>query len=223
MGDVSFDWSHIWRELPPLLGGLLTTIWLAAACLLLSLAIGYLGAAISFFEVPVARRILRGYVALIRNTPLLVQIFFFYYGLPEIGVRASAVITGIVVLSIWGGAYNVENIRGGIEGVPRDLIEAGRALGLRGGRIFLLIVIPIATRTVIPAMMNTAVSITKNTSLLQAIGVAEFTYVAMDDMANSYRTLEMFFALFVGYLAIVLAMSAAAAMLEARLGRGFAR
>lgn len=223
MNGVEFDWHYLWRMTPQLLDGLRLTVLLACACIAISVVIGYLGATILFFEAPGLRRAVRGYVALIRNTPLLVQMFFFYFGLPEIGVRLDAVLSGIIVLSVWGGAYQIENLRGAIANLPKGLLEGARALGLHPAHIFLFIILPVATRTVVPAMMNTAVSITKNSALLTAIGVPELTYVAMENIATTYRGLENFFALFVGYLFIVLLMSALAGRLEARLGRGFQR
>jgi His/Glu/Gln/Arg/opine family amino acid ABC transporter permease subunit len=223
MTGISFDWRYLLDVAPVLLMGLRLTLALAATCIAASIVIGYLGATVFFFNIPVLRRLVRGYVALIRNTPMLVQMFFFYFGLPEVGIRVDALWSGIIVLSLWGGAYQIENLRGAIDALPTRLLEASRALGLARMRIFLFIALPVATRTVIPAMMNTAVSTTKNSALLTAIGVPELTYVAMDNIANSARGLENFFALFVGYLAIVISMSCLASLLEARLGRGFAR
>lgn len=221
MSGIEFDWHYLWNSTPLLLEGLKLTVCLASICIAISIAIGYLGATVLFFQIPLLRSAVRYYIALIRNTPLLVQMFFFYFGLPEIGIRADAMSSGIIVLSIWGGAYQIENLRGAINGLPKGLLEGARSLGLHPARIFPFIVVPVATRTVVPAMMNTAVSITKNSALLTAIGVPELTYVAMNNIASTYRGLENFFALLVGYLAIVLVMSCMASLLEARLGRGF--
>ncbi|MFT4067356.1 amino acid ABC transporter permease [Paraburkholderia sp.] len=223
MTGISFDWHYLWGAAPFLLAGLRLTLELAAVCIVASVVIGYIGVTILYLNVPVLARVMRGYIAVFRGTPLLVQIFFFYFGLPEIGVRVDALWSGIIVLSLWGGAYQLENLRGAVDSLPRRLIEAARSLGLHPARTFFFIVLPVATRTVVPAMMNTAVSTTKNSALLTAIGVPELTYVAMDNIANSARGLENFFALFVGYLVIVASMSCLAGLLEARLGRGFAR
>ncbi|MFM0305229.1 amino acid ABC transporter permease [Paraburkholderia sediminicola] len=223
MNNIAFDWHYLWGATPLLLMGLKLTVELALVCIACSVAIGYLGVTVLFLEIPVLRRVVRAYVAAIRNTPLLVQMFFFYFGLPEIGIRADATLSGIIVLSIWGGAYQIENLRGAVNNLPKPLLESARALGLHRARIYGFIVLPVATRTVIPAMMNTAVSTTKNSALLTAIGVPELTYVAMDNIASSARGMENFFALFVGYLTVVLAMSGLAMLLEIRLGRGFAK
>jgi His/Glu/Gln/Arg/opine family amino acid ABC transporter permease subunit len=216
-----FDWTYLLSAAPALLVGLRMTIVVAGSCILCSLVLGYIGSAVLYFEVPYVRRVVRAYIALIRNTPLLVQIFFFYFGLPEVGVRVDATLSGVLVLSVWGGAYQIENLRGALLNLPRALIEGARSLGIHPLRIYLFIMLPVATRTIVPALMNTSVSITKNSALLTAIGVPELTYVAMDNIASSYRSLENFFALFVGYLVIVLCMSVFANLVEHRLGRGF--
>ncbi len=221
MGGVEFDWQYLWSATPLLLAGLQMTLILAVTCIAISIVIGYAGATVLFFNVPVLKTLVRSYVSFFRNTPLLVQLFFFYFGLPELGIRASAITSGIIVLSIWAGAYQIESIRGAIEGLSKGLLDAAKSLGLRPLHAFVLVVVPLATRTVVPAMMNTAASTTKNSALLTAIGVPELTYIAMDNVASDYRALENFFALFVGYVTLVLAMSSIATLIERRLGRGF--
>jgi len=221
MNGVDFEWASLRDALPSLLGGLKLTIVNSVSCIVVSVLLGYLLATLLYFRPPILWRIAAFWVKFIRNTPLLIQIYFFYFGLPEIGIRPSASVSGIIVLSLWAGAYQAENLRGAIEGLPRRLIEAGRSLGLHPLLLFSAIIVPVATRTVVPAMMNTAVSTTKNTALLSAIGVPDLTYVAMDNIASTYRTLENFLALLVGYLGIVLVMAAVARLVEWRLGRGY--
>lgn len=217
------EWAYILEQLPRLAGGLLATLWLSAICTTASLLLAYLAAGALFFELPIVSPVLRGYAYLIRNTPLLVQLFFLYYGLPEIGLRMGATVTGIVALSCWGAAYGLSYLRGAIAALPKSLIEGCAALGLRPWHTLLLVVFPIATRAVVPAMMNMVVSITKNTALLQAIGVAEFTAVAMENIATDFQTMEMFLCLLVGYVSVVLALSLLASRIEARLRRGVHR
>ncbi|MDP9651244.1 amino acid ABC transporter permease [Paraburkholderia caledonica] len=223
MGGFTFDWHYLSHIIPGLLDGLRVTVEIALTCIALSLLVGYVGATVIFFDVPVVRRFVEGYVAVIRNTPMLVQLFFFYFGLPEIGIRTDALSSGVIVLSIWSGAYQIENLRGAVQNLPKPLLENIRALGIRPASAYLSIIAPVATRTVLPAMMNTAVSTTKNSALLTAIGVPELTYVAMDNIAFSSRAMENFFALFVGYVTVVLCMSAVSTVIESRLGRGFKR
>lgn len=107
--------------------------------------------------------------------------------------------------------------------MPHRLTEAMRALALGPVNAFVLIVMPVATRMVVPAMMNTMVSTIKNSALLSAIGVPELTFVAMDNIAESYRTIENFIALLIGYLGIVLVFSAMMTSLERYLGAGYRR
>jgi polar amino acid transport system permease protein len=223
MNGVVFDWGYLREAVPSLLTGLKLTIVNSLACIVLSILLGYLLATVLHFRPPVLWQVVSFWVKFIRNTPLLIQIYFFYFGMPEIGIRPNAEVSGIIVLSLWAGAYQAENLRGAIEGLPRRLIEAGRSLGLHPLRLFSAIIIPVATHTIVPAMMNTAVSTTKNTALLSAIGVPDLTYVAMDNISTSYRTMENFLALFIGYIAIVLTMSGVAHLVERRLGRGYRR
>jgi polar amino acid transport system permease protein len=126
-----------------------------------------------------------------------------------------------VALAVWGGAYNVENVRGGFLAVPKGLREAARALGLGPFHYILLVAVPVGLRVSIPAMMNTAVSVVKNSAYLQAIGLAELTFVAMEKVAKEFRTLEMFAAIGVLYLALILSLSFVVRRLEFRLQRPF--
>lgn len=223
MNGVDFDWGYLREAAPSLLAGLKVTVIDSVTCIVLSILLGYVMATVQYFRPPGLWRVVAFWVKFVRNTPLLIQIYFFYFGMPELGIRPSADVSGIIVLSLWAGAYQAENLRGAIEGLPRRLIEAGRSLGLHPLRLFGAIIVPVATYTVVPAMMNTAVSTTKNTALLSAIGVPELTYVAMDNTATTYRTLENFVALLIGYLVIVLAMSGIAHLVEWQLGRGYRR
>ncbi|CAH1665741.1 amino acid ABC transporter permease [Chelatococcus asaccharovorans] len=218
-----FDWSYFWSIAFLFLKGLEMTLFLAVICNALAVILAYVFAAAVHFRIRVVREMILFYVSVIRNTPLLVQIFFFYFGMPEIGVRTDPTTSGIIVLTLWASAYQTANLRGGIDNVPRALTEAMRALGLRPIDAFVFIVVPVATRAVVPAMMNTMVSTIKNSALLSAIGVPELTFVAMDNIAETYRAIENFVALLIGYLAIVLGFSAMMTSLERYLGRGYRR
>ncbi|MCO6187609.1 amino acid ABC transporter permease [Rhizobium sp. L1K21] len=223
MTGIAIDWNYFWSVAPLFLRGLELTLVLCLVCNGISIAVAYVLATILYFRTPVLCQLIRAYVSLIRNTPMLVQLFFFYFGLPEIGVAASPLISGIIVLTVWATAYQTENIRGAIEGLPPRLTEAGRSLGLRPGGLFVFVIAPVATRTVVPAMMNTIISATKNSALLSSIGVMELTYVAMDNIAESYRSMENFLALLICYLTIVMGLSAIVTLLERHLGRGYRR
>jgi len=217
-----FDPAYLLAQVPALLGGLGMTLLLTALSVALSLAIGVAGGAIRSQRVPLLAPLAGAYVEVIRNTPILVQLFFLFYGLPAIGLRMSLFWTGVVCLTLWGGAYQIENFRGGFAAVGQGLREAALALNLRP-RVFLRrVAIPIALRVSLPSIVNTSISQLKNSSYLQAIGLAELTFVALDRVATDFRALEMFAALGVLYVGLVFALSAAAARLERIMNRPYA-
>jgi polar amino acid transport system permease protein len=218
---MSYDPAYLWLHLPALLRGLRLTLVISGVALVCSLLIGVLGAAMRYLKIPVASQCVAAYVEFIRNTPLLVQIFFVFFGLPAIGLGMSLFWSSVFALSVWGGAFHVESIRGGCASVQRGLTEAATALGLRRARMLRLIVLPLALRACLPSLLNTSISLLKNSALLQAVGVMELTFVAVDRMAVDFRVLEMFSALAVIYVALVLLLSLLSARLEARLSRPF--
>ncbi|MCS0505177.1 amino acid ABC transporter permease [Ancylobacter mangrovi] len=216
-----FDWAYLYDTLPALLRGLEMTLIVSTLGIALSLAIGALGATMRLSGRKALVWPARAYVAFIRNTPLLVQLFFIFYGLPAIGMRFSAFWSGVICLAVWGGAYHLESFRAGYLGVSAGVKEASGALGMRSWHYAVLIALPIALRTAVPSMVNTSIAMLKNSSYLQAIGLAEMTFVAIDRIALEFRTIELFAAICVFYLVIVLAMSAGAALLESYLQRPF--
>ena len=179
------------------------------------------GCAIRIFRVPVLSQIVTGYVELMRNTPILVQLFFIFYGLPAIGCGLSLFASGVLCLSLWAGAYQIENLRGGMAGVGRRMYESCHALSLRPWHYFTLVALPIALRHALPGMLNTAISLLKNSSYLQAIGLMELTFVAVDRIATDFRPLEMFGAILVLYLGMVAVLALLAHRLSAWLQRPF--
>jgi polar amino acid transport system permease protein len=218
---MEFDLDYLVAQMPALWRGLLVTLRVTGAAIVLSVVLGVLGAVIRHFRIPVLSPIVWFYVELIRNTPLLVQIFFIFYGLPAIGMTLSLFWSGVLALVLWAGAFQVENVRGGLASVNKGLWEAGSALGVHRGLFMVLVALPLAVRVCLPAMLNTSISLLKNSSFLQAIGLAELTFVAVDRIAMDFRLLEMFASLFVVYLGLVFLFSFAVGRLEAHLQRPF--
>ncbi|MFS0724336.1 amino acid ABC transporter permease [Paenibacillus sp. 1P07SE] len=200
---MNFDFGYIIDTLPLLLEGLKMTIYISVASIAFSLIIGMSGAVIRTVKVPVLSQIVSAYVDLIRNTPLLVHVFFLYFGLPAFGIKLSAVAVGIIALSLWGGAYATENFRGGTDSVPNGLIESGQSLGLGKLQIIRHVIIPLGFRVSFPAFSNTAVSVIKNSAYMTSIGVAELTFMAVDRMAYDFKTYEMLLSIAVIYLILV--------------------
>lgn len=220
---MEFDPDYLVRQLPALRAGLWLTVQASALAIVASLLIGAAGACVRVLRVPVLAPLVALYVELIRNTPLLVQIFFVFFGLPNLGLQLSLFWSGVVSLTLWAGAFQTENIRGGLSAVARGLNEAARALGLSRGQYLRLIGVPLAVRTGLPSMLNTGVSSIKNSSYLSAIGLQELTGVAFDRIASDFRTFEMLAVLLAGYLVVVLTLSFAVRALEHRLQAPFRR
>lgn len=217
--DFSFD--YIWGAAPDLMSGLMMTIEISLLSIVFAVLIGLILASARVFQVPVLSQFAVAYVNFVRSTPLLVQIFFIFYGLGSLGLPLSGFWSGVLALSLWGGAYNTENIRGGFLAVPKGLHEASGALAFGRMHYLGLVALPVGLRVSIPSMLNTSVSVLKNSSYLQAIGVAELTFAAMDRVSMDFRTLEMFAAIGSIYLAIVLVLSFAVRSVEQVLQRPF--
>jgi polar amino acid transport system permease protein len=218
---MEFDFAYLMEQWPALMRGLWLTVLVSALSIVLSIVVGVLGAAARVLRVPVLDKLVVGYVEFIRNTPLLAQLFFIFYGLPGLGLRLSLFWSGVLCLTVWAGAYQIENVRGGLETVGKGLREAAFSLGLSPWRFFRLVAAPMAIRVGLPSMLNTSISLLKNSSYLQAIGLAELTYVAIDRISMDFRTIEMFAAICVIYLLLVLTLSFLASRLEYRLNAPF--
>jgi His/Glu/Gln/Arg/opine family amino acid ABC transporter permease subunit len=216
---AAFDWHFIWANRDELAAGLRNTLEVAALGIAGAFVIGLVLGAARAHRVPVVSQLAAVYVEIIRNTPILVQIFFLFYGLPRIShyFQFSQFAVATLAVMVWGGAFNTENFRAGFEAVPQRYREAGLALGFSPIATFFSVTLPIGGRIALPSSINTYISVLKNTALMTAIGFPELTNVALDFVATDFRTYEMFFVLAVTYLTIVWGLSALIRALEARL------
>ena len=220
---MEFDLDYLVRQLPTLQRGLLLTIQVSAIAILISLVVGLVGASIRVLRIPGLAQLVAFYVEFIRNTPLLVQIFFVFFGLPALGLTLSLFWSGVLALTLWAGAFQVENVRGGLAAVSPGLREAAGALGLTRAQYLRLVGLPLAVRVGLPSMLNTCVSLVKNSAYLSAIGMEELAGVAFDRISTDFRAFEMLAVLLVGYLSVVLTLSASVRLLEHRLQAPFRR
>lgn len=220
---MEFDLDYLLRQGPALRAGLIVTIKVSALAIMLSILVGLAGAGARVMRVPVLSQIIAAYVEFIRNTPLLVQLFFVFFGLPVMGLTLSLFWSGVVALTLWAGAFQIENLRGGLAAVGPGLREAARALGLSRLQYLRLIGLPLAVRISLPSMLNTGVSLVKNSAYVSAIGLQDLTGVAFDRMASDFRAFEMLAVLLFGYLALVLTLSFSVRLLEHRLQAPFRR
>ena len=200
-----------------LLEGLLNTLKVSAFAIVGAFVIGAVLGAGRAHRIPVVSQLTVGYVELIRNTPILVQIFMIFYALPQFGIVFDQFTVAWLSVMIWGGAFNSENFRAGFEAVPHRYREAGAALGFRGISIFLHVTLPIGGRIAIPSSINTYISVLKNTSLMYVIGYAELTTTSLNISNLTLETKEALTMLAVVYLALVWTLSALIRFIESHL------
>ncbi|OFW75050.1 MAG: hypothetical protein A2Y55_03750 [Actinobacteria bacterium RBG_16_68_12] len=214
---VTFDWSFITENADELLAGLRRTLEVSAIAIAGAFVIGLVLGAARAHRVPVVSRIAGVYVEVIRNTPILVQIFFLFFALPQLGIILEPFTVAWLAVTIWGGAFNTENFRAGFEAVPHRYREAGLALGFGRLATFFNVTLPIGGRIALPSSINTYISVVKNTSLMYVISYPELTTTALQINALTLQTIETFTVLAVSYLVIVWTMSASIRLLESHL------
>ncbi len=196
------------------LAGLATTAELSVVAILASLALGLVGAWLQTSRHAALRAAIAAYVQAFRNTPPLVQLYFFYFAigglLPRIadGKGGAAPPIGsfgwaAIALALFAGAINVEIFRAGIQAVPHGMIEAARALGLKRYQIFRRVVLPLALRISLPALTNNLVNLVKTTTLAYAIGVPELLYASAQIWSEELNVREIMVVMLVAYVALV--------------------
>ena len=203
--------------------GLVTTVKLSAYCLVLSLALGAVAAWLVGSRVAVVRGAINGFIQLFRNTPPLVQLYFFYFAagpvLPKIGGMPllSSFGWAVVSLTLLETAFAAEIFRAGIEAVPKAMVEAAESLGYSRAQIYRKIVLPLAVRVTMPAMTNNLVNLVKTTTLAYAIAVPELVYMSAQVWSEQVNVPEMMVVLLISYVTIVGLINQFMQWLEARL------
>jgi putative glutamine transport system permease protein len=211
--------TAVMNNLPLFWEGFRITVLLGVLALLLALVLGVIFAVLRSVPVRPLRAIGTAYVEFFRNTPLLIQTFFAYFGLGAAGIRLPAFTAAFLALGVYTGAFVTEAIRAGILAVDRGQYEAARSLGLSYGQMMRYIVLPQAFATTVPPLGNLAIALTKNTSLASSIAVADLLYNANLVNSRTFATYEVFAFVGLCYLAITLPMSAALNRIERRLTR----
>ena len=214
----SLDPGYALTTLPDVWAGLRLTLAVSAVGIAGALLVGTGGGAVRAARVPVVSQALGAYVEAFRNTPLLVQIFLLYFGLPQLHVTLSAFTVAWLALILWGGAYSLESFRAGFESVEPGVLDAARALGMGAWGTFTLVVLPIGVRVALPSLTNSCISVLKNSSYMVAIGFPELTTTAVNIVALSFRIVEVFAMVAAVYLLLVWSFSALAAAVDRRLG-----
>ena len=179
------DWNAIQQYLPLYQKAAVLTVRLGVAGIIFAIIIGLACAVIQYDKVPVLRQIVGVYIQLSRNTPLLVQLFFIYYGLPKVGIRTNAEICGIAGLAFLGGSYMAEAFRSGLEAIEPIQTESAYSLGMNRWQTMRYIILPQTFKTIIPALFSQCTTVIKDSSYLSGINVAELMYAANVVMAHA--------------------------------------
>ncbi len=185
--------------------------------ILLSIVIGLVTALIRHFNVPVLKQITGIYIELFRNTPLLVQLFFMYYGLPRLGVSISAEACGVLGLALLGGAYMAEVFRSGLESIEPIQSESALSLGMNHAQVMRHIILPQAVSTSVPAFIANIIFLLKETSVFSAISLMDLMFTAKDLIGLYYKTIESLALLVIFYLIILLPVSIIGSIIERRM------
>ena len=211
------DWNVIAQYLPLYKKAAWLTLRLGLAGIVIAIVVGLVCALAQYYKVSVLRRIVGAYIELSRNTPLLVQLFFIYYGLPKIGIKTNAEICGIAGLAFLGGSYMAEAFRSGLESIEPIQTESAMSLGMDHAQAMRYIILPQAMSISVPAFVANVIFLLKETSVFSAISLMDLMFTAKDLIGLYYKTTECLFLLVVFYLLILLPVSLLGSWLERRL------
>ncbi len=217
-GNIDLGFIAKWG--PFILGGAGITILLSVVSIVLATGLAIVGAIGRTSANPYINGVASLYVSLVRGTPLIVQIFFIYFGLPQLGIVLPSIPAGIIALSFNYGAYMTEIFRAGIQAVPRGQREAAEALGMPERRVMSRIVLPQAFRIVIPAIGNDFVAMIKDSALVSTIAVQELLWRASQVGTQNFRSLEALLIAAAVYWAMTIVFSTFQERLERRMARG---
>ena len=182
------DWNVMVQYLPQYEKAAWLTLRLGVAGIFWAILVGLVCAVLQYEKVPVLRRIVGAYIQLSRNTPLLVQLFFLYYGLPKIGIKTNAELCGIAGLAFLGGSYMAEAFRSGLEAIEPIQTESALSLGMSRLQTMRYVVLPQAVSISMPAFMANIIFLLKETSVFSAISLMDLMFTAKDLIGLYYKT-----------------------------------
>lgn len=211
------DWDFIMEHRQLYTEAAQLTVRIAAAGICGALILGLICGVIRYYKVPVLHRLAGIYIELSRNTPLVVQLFFLYFGLPRAGIVLKSEVCAAAGLIFLGGGYMAETFRSGLESVEKVQTESGLSLGFRRTQIFFYILLPQAAAAAVPGIGANVIFLLKETSVFSIVALADLMYVAKDLIGLYYKTDEALFLLVVFYLMILLPVSILFTLLERRL------
>ena len=217
--DFGLNWDVIAQYIPLYQKAAILTVKLGVLGVLFAVLIGLVCALVQYYKIPVLKQITAVYIELSRNTPLLVQLFFIYYGLPKIGLKISASVCGVVGLAFLGGSYMAEAFRSGLEAVEPIQTESAYSLGMNRAQTFRYVILPQAMSVSVPAFVANVIFLLKETSVFSAVSLMDLMFTAKDLIGLYYKTTEALFLLVVFYRSILLPVSILGSIVERRIRR----
>lgn len=208
------DWQFMQMAAPSFFEALKLTLHLSFFGILLSFVIGFLVALVQFYRIYGLYLLCEIYVEISRNTPLLIQLFFVYYGLSRVGLKLEEYTCALASVAFLGGSYMAEAFRAGLEAVGKTQLESGRSLGLSEIQLIVYVILPQSLMVSLPALGANAIFLLKETSVVTAIALPDVLYVTKDLIGSYYKTNETLVLLVVCYLIVLLPLSVLFSLLE---------
>ena len=200
--SYAFEFDTVFHAWPLLLEGTLQTIKLSFSAMVIGLAIAVVCAWGKTHGGRAVKWVINAYIEVIRNTPFLIQLFFFFFALPSIGVQWSPTTAALVAMFVNLGAFSAEIIRAGIESIPKGQVEAGLALNLKPHQIFLFVVLKPALKTIFPALSSQFMLLMLTSSIVSAISADDLTSVAASLQSETFRSFEIYIVVTTIYFAL---------------------
>lgn len=217
---MTLDIAFILGTLPAFLKAVGVTLQVGLIAIATSLLVAVVNATLLVLRTPYLWRLVKAYVELARNTPLLIQLFFVYFALPSLGLKISGFAAAIITMTFMGGAYLTEVLRAGIEAVPHAQLESGRSIGLSEGQLLRHVVLPQAGILSLPALFANFIFLLKETTVVSAVAVPEILYITKNYIALYYKTYEMLTVLTLLCVLLFLPLSLLLRYVERRLQHG---
>ncbi|MCF0266337.1 amino acid ABC transporter permease [Acinetobacter guillouiae] len=208
------NWQYIYSVMPQFASAMVTTLKISIISIILAILVGLICSILITYRVRGFDKIAKIYIELSRNTPLLIQLFFLYYGLPKLGIKIDGFSCGVIGLTFLGGSYMAEAFRAGLQAVAKGQIDSGESIGLNPLQVFQYVIFPQALAISIPAIGANCLFLIKESSVVSAIAVVELLFVTKDLIGMDYKTTEALFLLIMSYLIILLPVSILTSYLE---------
>lgn len=215
---MDLNFTVVSESLPLLARGAIITIEVTFLALILGTTLGLLGGLARLSQQKILRYLAGAYVSVFRGTPLLVQLFIWYFGLPEIGIQPSPMTAAVIGLALYSGSYQTEIVRGAIKSIEKGQMEAARSLGLSYFKAMRFVILPQAFLRMLPPLGNEFVALTKNSSLVSLVTLQEVVLTADMIISRTFRALELYLAVAAIYYIITTLITILTRYAEKRIG-----